>query len=163
MKVHDLSGPLSDHPFLAGLKAEHLTLIAGCSSNRVYGPGEYLAREGAEAEEFYVIRDGQVALETFAPQTGARRVLTLHPGDVAGLSWLVEPYLWKLDMRAVTPVRVIAIDGKCLRGKCEQDPELGYRLFQRVARLMEDRLHATRLQLLDLYGKEGAAELAAGR
>ena len=156
MEVHDLKGILSEHPFLEGLKPEHLDLIVGCAGNRRLGPGEYAAREGDPADEFFLVREGQLALEIFTPQVGARRMLTIHEGDVVGWSWLVEPHIWKFDARAVSAVRMIAIDGKCLRGKCEQDFELGYRLFQRVARLIEDRLNATRLQLLDLYQQEGA-------
>jgi len=156
MEVRDLTGVLAEQPFMKGLRPEQIALIAGCASNRRYDAGEYLAREGAKADEFFILREGQLALEVFAPQIGARRILTVHPGEVAGWSWLVPPYVWKFDARAVATLRVIAIDGKCLRGKCEQDFELGYRLFQRVAQLIEDRLNATRLQLLDLYQKETA-------
>ena len=53
------------------------------------------------------------------------------------------------------PVRAITLDGKCLRGKCEEDHDLGYQLLRRFGHLMEQRLHATRLQLLDVYGKRG--------
>ena len=114
-----------------------------------------MAREGDPADEFYLIRAGQIALEVFTPQLGARRILTVHEGEVLGSSWLVAPYVWKFDARAVTPVRLIAIDGKCLRRKCEDDFEMGYRLFQRVSQLIEDRLAATRMQLLDLYRRQG--------
>ena len=48
--------------------------------------------------------------------------------------------------------RAIALDGKCLRGKCDDDHSLGYELMKRFAHIMEERLQATRLQLLDLYG-----------
>lgn len=163
METHDLKGLLTEHPFLAGMRPKQIELIVGCASNRRYGEGEYVAREGSEAGEFYMIREGQLALEVFGPRIGARRILTVHPGEVAGWSWLVEPFTWKFDARAVTPLRVIAVDGRCLRGKCEQDFELGYRLFQRVARLIEDRLMATRLQLLDLYQQEGAGATGANR
>ena len=156
MEVHDLGGVLAEHPFLSGLKPEHLALVAGCASNRRLDAGEYVAREGDQADEFYLLREGQLALEVFAPEFGARRILTLHEGDVVGWSWLLEPHVWKFDARAVTAIRMIAVDGKCLRGKCELDFELGYRFYQRVARLIEDRLTATRLQLLDLYQKERA-------
>lgn len=156
MQVRDLRAILSQHPFLAGLKPAHVELIVSCATNQRLSAGEYLAREGEPADEFYLIRAGQVALEAFAPQVRARRILTLHEGEVVGWSWLVEPHLWKFDVRAVSPIRMIAIDGKCLRGKCEDDFELGFRLFQRVSHLIEDRLTATRLQLLDLYRRQEA-------
>jgi hypothetical protein len=48
-------------------------------------------------------------------------------------------------------VRAIALDGKCLRTKCEQDHDLGYEILKRFAHIMEQRLEATRFQLLDVY------------
>ena len=47
------------------------------------------------------------------------------------------------------------MDGKCLRNKCETDTRLGYEMVKRFARVMTDRLQATRLQLIDLYGNGG--------
>jgi hypothetical protein len=48
-------------------------------------------------------------------------------------------------------VRAIAIDGTCLRKKCDENYELGYDVLKRVADIMAQRLGATRMQLLDLY------------
>ena len=54
-------------------------------------------------------------------------VETLHDGDVLGWSWLVPPYRWQFDARAVEHgARDRASTARCLRGKCEADPALGY-------------------------------------
>ena len=47
-----------------------------------------------------------------------------------------------LALRRARPhaVRAIAFDGACLRGKCEDDPALGYELMRRFARVMVERL-----------------------
>ena len=47
----------------------------------------------------------------------------------------------------------IAFDALCLRAKCDADHELGYQLMRRMAALAVSRLQATRLQLLDVYGR----------
>ncbi len=47
--------------------------------------------------------------------------------------------------------RAIALDGNCLRKKCDEDHELGYDMMKRFVNLMEDELMALRLQLLDIY------------
>ena len=57
-----------------------------------------------------------------------------------------------METRAVEDVTAFALDGACLRGKCEADHELGYQLSKRVLACVAQRLDATRLQLLDLYG-----------
>jgi CRP/FNR family transcriptional regulator, cyclic AMP receptor protein len=139
-------------PIFAGLTPEHLALIAGCAANKRFAAGEYLFHEGAPAERFFLIRRGSVALEVDAPGRGALVIETLHQGDVAGWSWLFEPYRWELDARASEPTGVVSFDGLCLRGKCEIDHELGYQLMRRFAASLTERLQATRLQLLDVYG-----------
>ena len=48
--------------------------------------------------------------------------------------------------------QAIALDAACLRGKCEQDHELGYDLMKRFVPVVVERLHATRMQILDVYG-----------
>jgi hypothetical protein len=46
-------------------------------------------------------------------------------------------------------VRAFALDGACLRGKCAQEPRLGYELLKRFAMLLDQRLQATRRQLVE--------------
>jgi CRP/FNR family cyclic AMP-dependent transcriptional regulator len=144
---------VAELPTFAGLEPERLELIAGCGANRVFEAGEHLAREGDPADAFFVIRHGRVALEVAAPGRGALMIATLGEGAVVGWSWLFPPYRWSFDARALEATRTVVFDGACLRGKCEADKALGYELMQRFAAVMLDRLQATRLQLLDVYGE----------
>ncbi|HVU13041.1 MAG TPA: cyclic nucleotide-binding domain-containing protein [Phototrophicaceae bacterium] len=143
---------LEKHPFFAGLDQAYLEVLTGCASNLRFRSGEYLFREGDEAKQFFVIREGAVALEVFVPGAGAVTIQTVEEGDVVGWSWLFPPYRWHFSGRVASPLRVLALDGKCLRDKCEQDHDLGYELLKRFSGIMLDRLQATRVQLLDLYG-----------
>ena len=53
-------------------------------------------------------------------------------GELVGLSWLLPPYRWAYDARAHRARRApIALDAACLRGKCEDDHDLGYELMKR--------------------------------
>lgn len=144
---------LRDHEFFAGLDPDYLSLLVGCAANEVFPAGAFLFREGEPAQTFYLIREGKVALEIAAPGRGALVVQTLGEGEVAGFSWLIAPHRWEFDGRAVEPVRAVRMDGACLRGKFDDDPRLGYELMRRFARLTVSRLQATRLQLLDVYGR----------
>lgn len=155
MPMRSIEDLVAELPAFAGLDAAQRELIAGCGANRVFEAGEHLAREGDAADAFFVIRHGRVALELAAPPKGALMIATLGEGAVVGWSWLFPPYRWSFDARALEQVRAVAFDGACLRGKCDADHELGYELMRRFAGVMLDRLQATRLQLLDVYG--GAA------
>jgi len=147
---------LSSHPFFAGLDADAMRLMSGCASNVHFGVGEFIFGEGTEASHFYVIRHGRVALEIHSPARGPLIIDSMDQGEVVGWSWLVPPYRYFCDARAVTPVSATVLDGACLRGKCEANPELGYQLLKRVAVVMYQRLQSTRIRMLDLYGKETA-------
>jgi CRP/FNR family transcriptional regulator, cyclic AMP receptor protein len=149
---HGLAPLLAEHPFFKGLKPEHLATVAGCASNVRFDAGAMIAREGDEATQFFVIRHGIVAIESYVPQAGAVVIQTVSAGDILGWSWLLPPYHWQFSARAQELVRAIALDGTCLRGKCEADHGLGYELLKRFAEIVAQRLSATRVQLLDLYG-----------
>ena len=139
-------------PALRALAPEHRATIAGCARNRVFARGEALLREGDAADEFFVLREGAVAIEAHDPARGALTIETLHPGEIVGWSWLLPPYRAAFDARASDVAHVLAFDGTCLRRKCEADPALGYALMKLVAGVFVERLQNTRLRLLDLYG-----------
>jgi CRP/FNR family transcriptional regulator, cyclic AMP receptor protein len=147
---------LREHPFLKGLEPEYVALLAGCAANVRFREGSFMFREGEAAGQCFLIREGKMALEIAAPGRGSIIVQTLGAGDVTGFSWLLEPHLWEFDGRVVEPVRALALDGTCLRGKCADDPRLGFELTQLFARLAIRRLQATRLRLLDVYGNVNA-------
>lgn len=150
--MRTLAEYLPEHPFFAGLDAGAMELVVGCAQNVHFAEGDVLFRAGSPADTFYVIRHGLVALEVHDPQRQTMVVATPGDGEVAGWSWLVPPYRWMFDGRAVSPVSAVALDGACLRRKCDEDPVLGYALMQRVAHVMYERLQDARMRLLDLYG-----------
>jgi CRP-like cAMP-binding protein len=149
--MRTLESILAKHPFFEKLDQSYLEVVTGCASNIRFKAGDYLFREGEAAQQFFVIREGTIQLETFVPGQGAMPIETIHEGDVVGWSWLFPPYRWHFSGRAMTPLRAIALDGECLRGKCEEDQVMGYELMKRFSRIMLERLQATRLQLIDLY------------
>ena len=152
---------LSAHPFFNNLGEQYLPLLVGCASNVRFQPGEHIFHEGGSADQFYLIREGKVALEVAAPGRQSIGVHTVSPGEVLGWSWLIPPYKWHFDARATEPVRAFALDGACLRRKCEEDHDLGYAFLKSVAQLTTERLQATRVHLLSVY--EAWSLLAEGR
>jgi CRP/FNR family cyclic AMP-dependent transcriptional regulator len=153
--METIEAVLHDVPLFQGLTPAELELIAGCGSNVRFREGELLFRDGDEADTFYVLRHGAVALETFVPARGPVTIETLEAGEVLGWSWLFHPYRWHFDARALSLVRATSFDGACLRDKCESDPRLGYDLMSRFAQVLIDRLQWTRMRLLDVYGYAG--------
>ncbi|MCF6159381.1 MAG: cyclic nucleotide-binding domain-containing protein [wastewater metagenome] len=143
---------LAEHPFLKDLNPRLITFLAGCALSTQFHKNQFIFREGEEANYFYIILDGKVAIELFAPERGSITIQTIGEGEVLGWSWLIPPHRWRFDARAIESTRAIALDGRCLRSKCEEDHELGYEVLKRFASVITSRLEATRLQLLDVYG-----------
>ena len=141
-------------PLFDRLKPHHLALVAGCASNVRFDAGDFIGRQGAPADSFWVVRQGRVALEIHAPGRGALTIATVGENEILGWSWLVPPHQWHFDAHALTATRAIVLDGRCLRGKFTSDPEFGYEILRRFMPLIVNRLEATSLQLLDVYGNE---------
>ena len=108
------------------------------------------------ADEFYLIHQGHVAIEVIGPQAELLQVEILDAGDMVGWSWLVKPYRYQFDARALDQVQAIRFDARCLRGKIETDHEFGFHLLQKIIEVMAGRINHSRLQLLDLYQRHEA-------
>ena len=143
---------LKQHPFFAGLDDAFCDLVCGCAKNVSFQAGQYLFHEGEPADWFYLLRHGRVALQIAAPGRGALTFQTVSEGEIVGVSWLVPPYRWSNDAKALELTRAIAMDAACLRRKCESDHDLGYEMMKRFTPVLIQRLQAARLQILDVYG-----------
>jgi CRP/FNR family transcriptional regulator, cyclic AMP receptor protein len=149
--MENLERIIAECPFFAGLDHAYLDLVVGCASNVRFDKGAYIFREGTPADTFYLVREGKVAVEIFAPHRQSMVIATIAEGEILGWSWLLPPYVWKFNGKAQQNVRAIALDGKCLRGKCEQNHDLGYEILKRLVQVVEHRLDDARFQLLDVY------------
>jgi CRP/FNR family transcriptional regulator, cyclic AMP receptor protein len=146
--VHDL---IVSHPFCKGLNPHYLHLLADCASLMRFGVGQDIFREGQDADHFYLIHTGRVALETFVPRAGATTIQTLEAGEALGWSWLFAPHQWQFTARALEPVEAVAFGAASLRENAEENHDFGYELLTRVGHVMLQRLQATRRRLIEFY------------
>lgn len=147
---------ISEHSFFADLAQKDRELVAGCAQMAAFKAGEFLFRNGTDAENFFLLRHGRIALELQAPGKDPYRFETLGAGEVVGWSWLIPPYKWQFDGRAIEDTSVVKFDGKCLRGKCDADPRLGHDIMKKFVKVLAQRFSDTRLQLIDVYGKQSS-------
>ena len=103
-----LSDELLAHPFFADLDPGYLRLISECGQNTVFKPDQLIASEGSDADAFYVLRKGRVAIQVHATPNRTALVQTLNGGDILGWSWLFPPYRWSFEARAVQTVRALS-------------------------------------------------------
>ncbi|MFH1359532.1 MAG: cyclic nucleotide-binding domain-containing protein [Candidatus Omnitrophota bacterium] len=142
---------LKEHPFFKDLEQKYFDIILGCASNVRFKAKDIIFRQRDPADKFYLIRHGKVSVDIPIARYRSITIQTIQEGDILGWSWLIPPHLCRFDCQAIEDVRAIALDGKCLREKCEKDHELGYELLKRLAKVFTQRLEYTRMQLLDCY------------
>jgi CRP/FNR family transcriptional regulator, cyclic AMP receptor protein len=142
---------VEDHPFFAGLGAQLRQDAARLARERRFETGELLIRDGDPAGWFYLVFQGKVALEVATPEKPHLTIQTVGPGEVLGWSWLVPPYLWRFDARALKPTRVLAVDGPGFREALEALPAQGYQFLMRLLPIIAQRLENTQVQLLDIH------------
>jgi CRP/FNR family transcriptional regulator, cyclic AMP receptor protein len=142
---------LAANSVLGDLRRDFLELIAGCCVNVAFAAGERVIAAGDPADHFWLIRHGRVDIELHAAARGTITIDRLGPGELLGVSWIAEPFVSEFDATAIERGSAIRVDAACLRGKCDDDHELGHELYRRFAAMLRRRLRATRLQLLDLY------------
>ncbi|WP_299428417.1 Crp/Fnr family transcriptional regulator [uncultured Meiothermus sp.] len=153
MSKTSLEHYLAEHPFFHGLRPKDIEWLAGLAQPLAYEVGDYLYHEGDESRDFYVIQEGLVRLEVHTPGRGYLTIQTLGPGEVLGWSVMMPETRKTFDARIFQATRLLAFDAAAVRKRSEEDHHLGYELCKRFSRVIGERLQATRLRLLDLYGQ----------
>jgi CRP-like cAMP-binding protein len=148
---------LEQHPFTQSFWPEHIAQMAAMASETRFNAGDAIFQEGDHSSFFYLIVEGNVALEVMAPGGRPVRIATLFAGDVLGWSSITEDDSKQFQARALEPVHAIAFDGARLRHACERDYAFGFAFMRAMASVLSARLHAVRTQLVELYTPVGAA------
>lgn len=145
---------LRGSPFVSGLGAAERHRLAAVAQLRSVPTGTVVLREGTETDELGIVRTGRLALRLMVPERGAITILTVEPGDLFGWSAVVPPYRSTSTAVAVEPTTAVVFPAQSLREALDGDEELAASLYPRILRSVARRLEATRLQLLDVFGKD---------
>jgi CRP/FNR family cyclic AMP-dependent transcriptional regulator len=145
-----LEAQIAAHPFLIGISAHHIRLLADCAMRSHFRAGEVIFREGESANRFYLIERGRVVLESSTLGEPVK-IEEIGDGDLLGWSWLFPPYAWHFSARALEDTTAIFFYGTVLREYSEKDHSLGLELFKRMSAVMLRRLQAARQKLLNVH------------
>ncbi len=97
-----------------------------------------------------------MAIEVHAPNRGPIVIETIGAGHVVGLSWAAPPFHYQFDARAIDEVEAVGVETGPLRVALAENPVFGFLFLDRLTAVVLERLQATRLRLLDLYGTSDA-------
>ena len=157
MHVIDAIGELRSRTVLRALDDDQLRRLLAHASELKLPAGSALFHQGEHADHFYVLREGTVQVGVPAIHGPELEVQALHPGDVIGWSWLIEPYSWAFEARTTSDARLLRFDGKAIIAECNHDPAFGLALFKVFAGLMSARLQAARARMMQSWAPPGWA------
>ena len=138
---------LRRYPYFAKVADESLKSVAQIADEETVSAGTQMFSEGDPADSLNIIIQGEVEIQYILGSGERRTVDTLVDGDILGWSALIEPYKYTAVCTTKRDTRLVAIQAQKLRDLCGQDPMLGYRLTNQIAKLLANRLEGARVQL----------------
>lgn len=152
---------IAAHPFLAGLPEPWLQQLVAYATPVVLSAGHRLFREHQDANRFWLICSGCVALDFQVPDRRDVVIETVGPGGVVGWSWLYPPHQWHFGAVAMQQGSAVEFDAAGVRRLMSDDEALGRQLSHRFMRVVVGRLRAARARLLEVHQPQ-RPEPAAG-
>jgi CRP-like cAMP-binding protein len=145
---------LRRYPFFGFLDDAQLKAVAMLAEEVAVHQGETLLENDRPAAALFVLLEGSAELDYVVMDRDNPRlrkefyISDINPGEVSGISALIEPYIYTATVRATSAGRVVRIDAAGLRALCEVDSRLAAALMRQLARAAMERLHDTRVQLV---------------
>jgi CRP-like cAMP-binding protein len=131
----DLAETLRRFQLFADLDRPQLEAIADPDRERWFGQGERILRRGVSGSGFYVILDGEAAV-----QIEGEELNRLRPGDFFGeVSTLIGENP-TADVTAVEPLHCLEIPGPALEAFLLDYPRVMLRMLQTEAQRLQDAL-----------------------
>lgn len=153
MSAADVAGLCARLPAFADLDDAARATVAALARVEQVPVGTTLFRESDPADDLRFILEGQISLGMRFGGRGEVVVLSLGPGELVGWTALLGG-TWTATARAATRSTLLRLPGAELSALCESEHDIGYAIMKRLFAAMARRLHDTRLQLLDMFGKE---------
>jgi CRP/FNR family cyclic AMP-dependent transcriptional regulator len=144
---------LRRYPFFSFMDHKQLQEVAMITEEVTAAANETIFTNGDKADALYLLMQGSVDLhyvvvDKHLPQLRKDFLIgTINPGEVLGISAMIEPYELTATAVATEPGRLLQIDAAQLHELCETEPDLAYGLQRQIAKTTMERLHATRILL----------------
>ena len=145
-------------PLFLDFNNEQLKKISEISDVIELDPGDTPILEGAQLDYLYVLMDGEIKVEVYLPTHGQLETARLGPLDILGWSSMTPVVRQRTGTTtAITHCKLIRINGKLLFTLCEEDHDIGFFIFRRIANVAARSWLTTRLQLMNIIVEENKA------
>jgi CRP/FNR family transcriptional regulator, cyclic AMP receptor protein len=133
-----------------GLSNEQLKELKPLFTPCDYYPDSLLFEQGEPAEFLYIVVVGEVVVN-FKPDDGPPlTVAMVKPGGVVGWSAALGSRMYTSGAMCVTYTQMLRVRGSDLRRLCDDHPDTGNLILNRLAEVIAQRLSNTHEQVLSL-------------
>jgi CRP-like cAMP-binding protein len=145
---------LQRFPFFAFMEEKQLKAVASIAQEMQFNAGDEICEAHTPSNALHFLIEGSllyymVVISEYQPDYRKEYFIgVVNPGEIFGISSLIEPHLHTATLRADKSGCLIKIDGAALRALCEEDLHLYVGLMKAVAKTAMNRLEMTRVQLV---------------
>ena len=147
METNDIESAIEACNFFKGLQPEDIQRVATLCTEKSYGVGDFVFRQGDLGESLFIIVDGQVYLER-ATDLGTREgkvvIDIMGKGRFLGC-WstiLGQPHILMSSACCQTPTQIVTFKGAELRELMQANGEFGFNILERLCFLLKERIQA---------------------
>ena len=159
-KNQDIIPILKTVPIFLDLQPFQLAKLATAASIVDIDAGVELITEGNTLDFTYILLEGDMRVEIYVPSLGQVETSHLAPLDICGWSALTPIVLQRTGtVTSVTFCRMLRLDSRILIPLCDEDHDLGFFIYRRIANVAARSFLTTRLQLMNLIVKENHPNL----
>ncbi len=153
---------LQSFPFFAFMNEKQLKAVASIAQELTFKTGDEICVAHTPSNALHFLVQGSllyymVVISEYQPDYRKEYFIgVVNPGEIFGISSLIEPHLHTATLRADKPGVLIKIDRSALLKLCEEDMYLYVGLMKAVARTAMSRLEMTRVQLVTQMSEKGS-------
>jgi CRP-like cAMP-binding protein len=141
-------------PIFLDLKPNQLALLASASTIIDLEAGVELITEGDPLDYFYIVLEGDLLVEVYVPSFGKIETSHLGPLDICGWSGLTPIVRTRTGtVTTLTFCRLLKMDSRLIIPMCEEDHDIGFTVYRRIANVAARSFLTTRLQMMNLIVK----------
>lgn len=152
MSVQENLDALRRNAFFQNVSEEHLESLADIARVVDFPARKTLFNEFDKTDDVFVLLSGEVSLVVCEPKVGCRQLTTVRGGELLGWSPVLERDRMTATAVTLSPVTALAFGGEELLALFKKDPVIGYEFMAHTAKVLAERLFATRVQLLRTCG-----------
>lgn len=137
-------------PLFQELSPAQLEILRPLFTLRDFYADNVVFEQGEPADYLYLVILGEVVVQYKPEDDQIITVARVRPGGIIGWSAAIGRRQYTSAAICSQYTQLMSVSGKDLQGLCEQHPEIGGLLLQRLADVVAERIHGSHAQVMAL-------------